>query len=116
MTRHLTTALLLLPLAVQAQPALTAEELHCGLVGALAHAITVDRNAGIPLTSTLETVRTGLLPWLPIPQAAADALALAIYADLRRVITPDEARQAAEVGCLTPQAVPVAPARRGKRS
>lgn len=110
--------LLLLAFLTAAPSALTPTELHCAAFGVLAHAITIDRNAGIPLTRTLTTVRTEILPWLQISQAAADALALAIYRDLGHVITPNEARQAAEVGCLTPAPAPppLEPVRRGKRS
>ena len=118
MITRIATALILLPLAAASQSALTPTELHCAAVGVLAHAITVDRNAGVPLPSTLDTVRRGILPWWTIPQAQADALAWAIYADTAHLVTPNEARQAAEVGCLTPDrpAVPVTPTRRGKRS
>lgn len=118
MTRRLTaTALLLTATLAHAQPVLTPHEQYCQGVGVLAHAITVDRDRGVPLTSTLTVLRGELLPALGVSRAAGDALAYAIYADVRQQVTPHAARQAAEWGCLeVAPAAPVTPARRGKRS
>lgn len=110
-------ALLLTATLAHSQSVLTPHEAYCQGVGVLAHAITIDRNAGVPLTSTLTVLRGELLPALGVSRAAGDALAYAIYADVRQQVTPHAARQAAEWGCLeAAPAAPVTPAKRGKRS
>ena len=105
--------LLLCGLVLQssAQPVLTPREEHCAFLGVLAHAITVDRNTGQPLTTTLLQLRQLLGSDVAAP------LAMAIYQDLSYQVSPNQARQAAEVSCLTkgPDLVPV-PQQPGHRS
>ena len=113
MIPRITTALLLTATLVHAQTVLTPHEQYCQGVGVLAHAITVDRDQGVPLTSTLTVLRGELLPALGVSRAAGDALAYAIYADVRQQVSPHAARQAAEWGCL--EAAPAAPAPAGRK-
>ena len=94
-----------------AQVDLTPREERCAFVGVVAHAITVDRNAGQPLTTTLLHLRQLL------GSDVASPLALAIYQDLTHQVSPNQARQTAEVRCLTQQPDPVTlPHKKGRNS
>lgn len=85
----------------------TALERACHRWGTLAHRIVRDRNQDVSLVVTLAWVRRLTVTDGPAMQADGDRLVYVLYRDLGRTISPGQAQQAFEVGCLT--AEPVTP-------
>ncbi len=81
---------------------LTAQEQGCYLLGTLAHAVTIDRNNSVSLLTTLARLRT-ILHAAPELLGMVERLTIVIYSDTRRLTSPGQVRQAAELGCLFPE-------------
>ena len=95
---------------VAAEPRLTDREQYCAFLGTIAHAITVDRNAEVPLTTTLAQLRE------IVGGSYFEGMAMVIYGDVGRQVSPEQVRQASEVGCLskTPEQPAPSPVTRKK--
>ena len=81
---------------------LTDHEQGCYLLGTLAHAVTIDRNNSVSLLTTLDRLRS-ILQAAPELLAPVERLTVLIYSDTRRLTSPGQVRQAAELGCLFPE-------------
>ena len=99
--------LLLLPILSEAKPKrphplppATTAETTCQLLGTLTHAVTVDRNNGVSLVTTLQRLR-GILDEAPHTLRVMEAITYVVFSDYHHTTTPAQNRHAAEVGCLT---------------
>ena len=93
------------PKATPAPPpvqTLSDAEQICQMLGTLAHAVTVDRNAGVSLFTTLHRLRVRLHATPNVLQATEE-LARMVYGDVQHRATPGQVRQAVEIGCHDPE-------------